>query len=767
MASMNPAIQPSATQRLQTIAVSAPRSLMSWEDWLTLGAALIAFVRVGVSIQQATWVRDMPAVVPTMLAALVIGMFAARLRVPAVLAHPVALSLGFLVVVLAVKSFADGVTVFDRIEDTRLRLNDWWTVVRTGDVSNDNLPFVSLVHTICFVAIYLATYSIYRWHNPWFAILPAGIVLLINVALQRDHPTGTLIIFLFGAVMLISRLHLQKSQAEWQRNGVDYPEFISLNSAQLTLMAAAVLLFGAWYIPTANKLNSVEGAFDAVTAPFTGHSSTFNRLFHNVDSRKGARLHSFGSIMALQGEVQLGTRALYDIKAGQPGFIRATSYDIYTGTAWKTGDRDSRRIEGGDLAASPEVTDYKERAVSILQVTVKDGDNTVLTAGMPLGTNVRVSAETPAGYAGDIEQLVAPRGLNKGDTYNSIGSESTADAAQLAAAGVAYPKWVTDRYLQLPKSVTPRVRDESKAVVGGAKTPFEAALAIETYLRTIPYDLAVETAPPGQDFVDYFLFDLKRGYFDFHSTAMVVMLRTLGIPARIVVGFALNPDDAVETTYAVSKNDQYAWVEVFFPTYGWVNFNPTAENPDASLGGFGTGSLSPEELLAGQDLSELFGNPSGLGDSPILDALNETPVVNQGPPWTLIWSLVGALVALTVVVFAGRITWNWGLSGLEGPVRLWARTQRLAGWTKLAPSEAETARQWSARLGETIAKPGETHRLAAAFEEARYGRPDLQRVDPEETGAAYKQVRNTLFAGLLRRGKFSKPKPAREAKPQK
>ncbi|MFN0096265.1 MAG: transglutaminase-like domain-containing protein [Dehalococcoidia bacterium] len=761
---MNPALNQAASRRIGSAAVNAPRMLMSWEDWLTLGAALVMFVAVGASIHQAHWVREMPSVIPTILAAMVIGMFAARIRVPSVATHPAAVILGAFVVLLAVQSFAEGATFFDRVEDTRFRLNDWWAVVRSGDVSNDTLPFVALVHSVCFLAIYLATYSVFRWHNPWIAIIPAGIVLLINVALQNNHPTGALVFFLFGAVILIARLHLQKNQAEWKRKGVEYPEWISLNAVQLTLMATILLLLGAWYIPTANKLSSVESAFDKVTEPFTGQSSTFNRLFHNVDARNGSRLHSFGSLLALRGDVRLGSRALYDIKAGQPGFIRATSYDTYTGTAWKTGDRDSKRIEGGDLAASPEVAQYKQRTVTILQVTVKDGDNTVLSAGMPLGSNVRVSAESPADYAGEIEQLVAPRGLRKGDTYNSIGSESTASPEQLRAAGTAYPEWVTERYLQLPKDIPQRVRDESRrvAVEAGAATPFDVAVALEAYLRAFPYDLAVEVAPPGQDFVDYILFDLKRGYFDYQATAMAVMLRTLGVPARVAVGFVLNPTDATETTYAVSKDDQYSWVEVFFPTYGWVNFNPTADKPEGSaIGALGTGA-GLNDPAALDDLNSLFGDISGLAGTPAADALSATPVVNEGPPWTLIWSLVAALVGLAALAFAGRTAWNWGLGGLEGPVRLWARTQRLAGWAKLGATRPETPRQWSNRLGHTLARPNETSRLADAFEEARYGRPDLQRVDPATTEDAYKRVRNTLFRGILRRGRWD---GLREAKP--
>src|SRR5207249_4418734 len=102
----------------------------------------------------------------------------------------------------------------------------------------------------------------------------------------------------------------------------------------------------------------------------------------------------------------------------------------------------------------------------------------------------------------------------------------------LRAAGTSYPSWVTQSYLQLPRRVPARVRDKARVIAAGTDDPYGAASAIEAYLRTFPIDYSVSAAPNGQDPVDYFLFDAQRGYFDYHASAMTVMLRTLGIPAR-------------------------------------------------------------------------------------------------------------------------------------------------------------------------------------------------------------------------------------------
>ena len=752
MAGLNVPMNRSAGRRIGGMAISAPRLVMSWEDWLTFAAALFTFLSIAVSIDQANWVRNMPGLVPTALFGLLIGMIAARVCFPAVGIHPFALALGAFVVLLTVQSYADGATVGERLADFRMRMHEWFDIVRAGDISNDNLPFVTLVHGVCFLSAYLAAWSIYRWHNAWIAVLPGGVVLLTNISFLRGQPSGAFVVFLFGAILLVGRMHLQRSQLVWKRHGIEYPDWISLSAAQLTVVMSLGLIIAAWMAPLGGQADALKGSLDWVAQPVTGQSGTFARLFHNVTSQKGAQLHSFGDALFIQGNVKLGTKPLAEVNATQPGLVRATSYDFYTGAGWKVTGRDSERRPARELTAPDASAIYESRIVSILKVKALDGQSIVLSAGTPLATNVSANVETPKGFAGDIERIESRRGLNAGDTYNSIGSESTASAEQLQAAGADYPDWVKQRYLQLPRNLPQRVRDETQRVAAGATTPYAKAEAIEQYLRTFPYDLAVESPPAGRDTVDFLLFDLKRGYFDYQSTAMAVMLRSMGIPARVAVGYVLDPATAEETKYTIKKDAAYSWVEVFFPKYGWVNFNPTQDRPAGGADGAINGTIIENPDIP--SLDNLFGddfeNPV---PEDVTSALTETPVQTSQPPWTLIWSLAAALVVVAATLLAGRFTWNWGLGGLDRRGRLWAKTQRLGRWARLGPAPAETAREWSRRVGDTIAMPDDAGRLADAYEEARYGRPDLQRIDDAEATSAYRRLRNTLLATILRRGR--------------
>ncbi len=755
MAGLNPTIERSPVRSAGSIALNLPRIVMSWEDWLTFAVAVITFAAIGHSLDQANWVEGMPPFIPTVIAGLAIGMLTARIRLHAFAIHPFGLLAGSIVVALVAQAYADGPTLADRLADFRVRMVEWFHIVRAGDISNDNLPFVTLVQGTAWLAAYLAAWSIFRWQNAWLALLPGGFILLTNISFLKGQPTGAFVVFLFGAIILISRVHLQKHLARWRAEGVDYPEFISLSLIQLTVTVASVLVVIAWWLPLGNQARAAESIFDTLVRPLTSQSDQLVRLFHNIDSRRGANLHTFGNTLPIQGDVALGTRRLFEVNSAQAGLLRATSYEVYTGNGWKAAPRESARVDARELAVDARSAAYQARITAILRVKLLSSESTILTPGVPLAANLDTRVDTAPGQAADIERMRSRVALGPEDTYNSFGSISTATAAQLDAAGTAYPEWVTARYLQLPDTLPQSVREETRRIIAesGARTPYQQAKAIEAYLRTFPYDLTVPAPPPGRDAAEFLLFELKRGYFDYQSTAMCVMLRTAGIPCRIAVGYVLTPGSGEETLYTVRKSDAYSWVEVFFPAYGWVEFNPTSDRPEGGAGGLSQ-PLVPSDPFVEPSLEDLFGpdylDPTG-GTNPVQDALAENPVINQRYSWLLLVIPLSILVLLAAAAVGLRIAWNWGLSGLDDRARLWAHTQRLAGWAGLGPRAPETPREWSRRLGRTIQREEPAERLGQAYEESRYARPDQHRVDDAEAVASYRTLRGALLGRLIGR----------------
>ncbi len=159
----------------------------------------------------------------------------------------------------------------------------------------------------------------------------------------------------------------------------------------------------------------------------------------------------------------------------------------------------------------------------------------------------------------------------------------------LRDAGTDYPEAVRAMYLQLPH-LDPRIPALAKQIVGRATTPYEQAHAIEAYLRShYGYTLDLSSTPPA-DPLAYFLFQRRAGHCEYFATAMTVMLRSLGIPARYINGFLPGQYNSVGGDYIIRASDAHSWVEAFFPGFGWITFDPTPptdEKPPSLLARLG------------------------------------------------------------------------------------------------------------------------------------------------------------------------------------
>jgi hypothetical protein len=147
---------------------------------------------------------------------------------------------------------------------------------------------------------------------------------------------------------------------------------------------------------------------------------------------------------------------------------------------------------------------------------------------------------------------------------------------------------------KLPPNLPPRIKELTDSIITerGHKdaSPLTKAMDISAYLQTYPYDLDIPQFPDKRDQVDYFLFDMKRGYCEHFASAMTVMLRTQGIPARVVTGYLPGSYNALTGFYSVKMNDAHAWVEMYIPGYGWYAMDPT---PGSSGEVYSQGKQSP------------------------------------------------------------------------------------------------------------------------------------------------------------------------------
>jgi transglutaminase-like putative cysteine protease len=252
----------------------------------------------------------------------------------------------------------------------------------------------------------------------------------------------------------------------------------------------------------------------------------------------------------------------------------------------------------------------------------------------------------------DVTAWVAVTRLSSGDQYRVRAFIADPSVEELRSAGVEYPAWVTERYLQVPEDIAPRLRELALEITAPYDTAYDKAQAITTYLRKeIEYDTEIEIAlPENRDPVLWVLFDHKKGFCMYYASAETLMLRSIGIPARMAVGFVEGSYDEVERKYVVTYNDSHAWPEVYFPGIGWVEFEPTSnqlpiERPETKNDINGGTNLASE---SGEDLAANPLGPVPLQDRPE-NALEEADVSSAASQtkWYVDF-LAPALVLLTL-----------------------------------------------------------------------------------------------------------------------
>ena len=161
------------------------------------------------------------------------------------------------------------------------------------------------------------------------------------------------------------------------------------------------------------------------------------------------------------------------------------------------------------------------------------------------------------------------------DNYIVVSEVPAVSEDQLRADTVTPSDPIASAYLNLPPSVPPRVLALAQEITEKAATPYDKANAIAAYLRRFPYSLDVPAPPPGVDVVDHFLFSQQRGYCDFYASAMVVLARAVGLPARLAVGYAPGSFELATGQYTVTEADAHSGLRYTFPvTAGFPSSQP-------------------------------------------------------------------------------------------------------------------------------------------------------------------------------------------------
>jgi transglutaminase-like putative cysteine protease len=282
-----------------------------------------------------------------------------------------------------------------------------------------------------------------------------------------------------------------------------------------------------------------------------------------------------------------GRHVVMRVRAPAPDFWRGQTFERWDGRTWFASE------DRGTFRTGP-----------VMEVTGFDGDPRVplsddelvqtyfLEVPMP---NLVFAAYRPTRLYLDAGVWMRPDGGLRADTtlpdgavYTVVSRRVPVTADDLRRQGApGAPRlgalWADDemdRYLQLPDSTTERVRSLALAVTAPYTSVYDKVRALEAWIgANTVYDLAAPVPPPGTDAVDHFLFESRRGFCEQISSALVVMLRAIGVPARVAAGYTPGRWDPFAGVWVVRGENAHAWAEVWFPFTGWQAFDPTAEVP--------------------------------------------------------------------------------------------------------------------------------------------------------------------------------------------
>lgn len=292
--------------------------------------------------------------------------------------------------------------------------------------------------------------------------------------------------------------------------------------------------------------------------------------------------HGFDSRLDLSYRGGLSEAVMLYVRSPARSYWRSHAYDYYDGRSWTQSRDEAEDVEIiRKPVASPSFTLDSDppagnRFVQTFYV-VRPLPNLAFVGGSPVELYLPAE-EIAVDSTGGIRLAET---LEPGMSYSVLSVSTQHGAGELrdarwAGSTAPYPADIMDRYLQLPETVTTRTVELAASLTADLPTVYDQVKAIETHLKeSYPYDFYPPPQKPNSDSVDQFLFVDQTGYCEHYVSAMVVMLRSQGIPARLVSGFGSGRYDFVNNLYEVRARDAHSWVEVYFPGKGWVPFEPT------------------------------------------------------------------------------------------------------------------------------------------------------------------------------------------------
>ena len=464
------------------------------------------------------------------------------------------------------------------------RAMSWVADLLAGRVVGDSGLVTFWVTGVIWWAGYSAAHGVASGGFALDAFLPTLTALVVNSIYTRQDVTFVAVA-MFALVIVMAWATHGRRLMNWTARGLDFPD-LWLELAGNGLVIALFVFALTWAFPALTSRSTIEWLRDLFNPPTTQAIKVAEQMLGGATP---IPLPTFASGPGLGGNANLPTSRLLGnppelsqqivmwVWTDQPPplpedalissppsplqhpYWRGVTYATYTGRGWSN----------LPLASKPLSSTLQGNLAQHFDIISPHGD-TLFAANQPVST----TAELTALIAGN--DVVGLRGALS--RYAVTSHIVTATEEMLQQSPITVTAEMTTS-LQLPSTLPKRVRELAVDITSDAPTPYDKAVSIESYLRTYSYTLDLPPFPEGRDLVDYFLFDAPGGYCDYYASAMVVMLRAVGVPARLASGYVTGVYDRRQGAFRVVGANVHSWPEVYFQGVGWVEFEPTAAQP--------------------------------------------------------------------------------------------------------------------------------------------------------------------------------------------
>ena len=479
--------------------------------------------------------------------------------------------------------------IWSRLTAFAGRLLTWSETASSGGVSRDRVVLVFWVSLLVWVLAWIAGWLVGKKGKALWGLLPIGVALVSNLAftgLGDWYLRG----YLGGTLFLVAWAGFQEKTKSWEEQGLDFSDelhrYLGFFAAGIVVVALALPVV----VPFVTSSKAVLFFWSKIEGPRNQVAQTLDRLFagrNPVPTPPGGG-DRWGHVLV--GSVSPSSDLVMLVEVSDPApllpeelemallpygvpvdvpqrYWRSVTYDRYTGLGWENSSEEKIPWQANEALARADLYPSEKVTQTYRLASAPGNDQLGFAVNQP-----HLVGERHDAVVREDGELV---GFRLNDQVYSVTSHApAATLQQLREAGDDYGEETLERYAQLP-TVPQEVIDIAREITADARNAYDKASAIEGYLRGLEYSLKVPPPPRNRDVVDYFLCDVREGYCDYFATAMVVLCRIVGLPARYVSGYAMGEYDYNVAAYSVTGNNAHAWVEVHFPGLGWIEFEPT------------------------------------------------------------------------------------------------------------------------------------------------------------------------------------------------